>query len=289
MSDEWVPGYLGRVLDHAGAPIGTCFQVRAGVLVTAWHVLNDLGVGDVGGVVRVDALAGGVEPFPATVQRVDPVHDLAVLTTTGALGSDVVGWSATDWVERRTPVTVTGVVGMSDPEHSHRHLDALGEWSGGLTRDDQVPLGRLSASAVMRGMGGAPVRRNSDDVVVGVVSARYNSVDGWLRDSVMIARVENLEPLLAGVVEIEVDVRDLREARHQALVAEDAERAYGIAEATVNRLHTIGAYEEESTLIHDVLGRLSDTDPRRAAWYHQLGILAQSRGDYSEAHRQYQR
>ena len=41
--DARVPGYLGRVLDGDGAPVGTCFQVAPGVLVTAWHVLDDIG------------------------------------------------------------------------------------------------------------------------------------------------------------------------------------------------------------------------------------------------------
>ena len=41
--DRRVPGYLGRVLDAATAPVGTCFQVAPGVLVTAWHVLDDIG------------------------------------------------------------------------------------------------------------------------------------------------------------------------------------------------------------------------------------------------------
>ena len=41
--DGRVPGYLGRVLDGDGAPVGTCFQVAPGVLVTAWHVLDDIG------------------------------------------------------------------------------------------------------------------------------------------------------------------------------------------------------------------------------------------------------
>jgi len=33
--DGPVPGYLGRVLNSAGTPAGTCFQVAPGVLVTA--------------------------------------------------------------------------------------------------------------------------------------------------------------------------------------------------------------------------------------------------------------
>lgn len=41
-------------------------------------------------------------------------------------------------------------------------------------------------------------------MVVGVVSARYNSADGWLRDSVWVARVEDLVPLLAGLANVDV-------------------------------------------------------------------------------------
>ena len=44
-ADGRVPGYLGRVLDGDGAPVGTCFQVAPGVLVTAWHVLDEIGAG----------------------------------------------------------------------------------------------------------------------------------------------------------------------------------------------------------------------------------------------------
>lgn len=54
--DQRVPGFLGRVLDAAGEPVGTCFQVVPGVLMTAWHVLDDLGAGDADTVVRVDPL-----------------------------------------------------------------------------------------------------------------------------------------------------------------------------------------------------------------------------------------
>jgi hypothetical protein len=61
-----------------------------------------------------------------------------------------------------------------------------------------VPWGRLSSTSVVAGMSGAPVRRGSDDVVVGVVAGRYNSADGWLRDLVWVARTEDLEPLRLG-------------------------------------------------------------------------------------------
>jgi hypothetical protein len=57
--DPRIAPYLGRVLDADGSPAGTCFQVTSGVLVTAWHVLDDLGAGSEGAVVRVDPPQGG--------------------------------------------------------------------------------------------------------------------------------------------------------------------------------------------------------------------------------------
>ena len=66
-----VASYLGRVLDPDGVPAGTCFQVGAGVLVTAWHVLDEIGAAEPEAPTRVDPLGGG-DSFPATVTRLDP-------------------------------------------------------------------------------------------------------------------------------------------------------------------------------------------------------------------------
>ncbi|WP_196425644.1 tetratricopeptide repeat protein [Amycolatopsis camponoti] len=201
------------MLNDEGASVGTCFQVSPSVLVTAWHVLNDLGRGAEHDTVSIDALNGAIEPTTAQVIRTDPLHDLAVLRASQPLPGSVTGWFATDWTELNDPVVVTGVVEVDDPEHEYRHLDAPGHWAGGTTRDRQVPLGRLSAKDVMKGMSGAPVRRISDDRVVGVVSARYNAADGWLEHSVWVARTEDIENLLAGVVDVVVDgAPDLGEA-----------------------------------------------------------------------------
>ena len=59
---------------------GTCFQVAPGVLVIAWHVLEDIGAAAENAGVKVDPLAGG-DWFGAVVSRVDPVHDLAVIVS----------------------------------------------------------------------------------------------------------------------------------------------------------------------------------------------------------------
>ena len=204
--DARVAPYLGRVLDADGAPAGTCFQVVSGVLVTAWHVLDDLGAGEEGSIVRLDPLQGGGHARQAKVERADPLHDLAVLITGEPLAGCVAGLGASDEVAIGVPVVITGMAVLNDPGHSYRYLDADGHWGGGTTRDDQIPLGRVAAGAVMRGMSGAPVvarepSSTGGPLVVGVVSARYNS-DGWGRDSVWVARTEDLEPLLAGLSEV---------------------------------------------------------------------------------------
>ena len=85
------------------------------------------------------------------------------------------------------------------------------------------------------------------------------------------------------------DVHDLLEARHHLLQAGDIEAADQVTEWAVDQLHTWGAWDQEASLIHDTLARLPADSPRQAAWIYQLGILAQDRGDYDEAARQYQR
>ncbi|TMM36101.1 MAG: CHAT domain-containing protein [Actinobacteria bacterium] len=198
-ADPRVPRFLGRVLTADGVPVGTCFQVAPRVLVTAWHVLEDLDAGREGCRVDVDALAGGLPVRSSKVVRVDALHDVAVLVRDEPLGDSAVHLVATDSVQRLARVRVTGVPRVDDPGHVYRFLDASGVWQGGTMRDEAVALGRLSSSAVVPGMSGAPVLRDADDAVAGVVSARYNSLDGWLRDSVWVARVEDLLPLLDGL------------------------------------------------------------------------------------------
>ncbi|MBK6872786.1 MAG: tetratricopeptide repeat protein [Kineosporiaceae bacterium] len=79
-----------------------------------------------------------------------------------------------------------------------RYATAAGVWSGTAMRDDAVALARMSCQDLSLGMSGAPVLRVSDGAVVAVVSARYNPPDSWSRDTVWLARTEDLVTLLAG-------------------------------------------------------------------------------------------
>jgi tetratricopeptide (TPR) repeat protein len=199
--DAGIPGCLGRVLDGDGAAAGTCFQVVPGVIVTAWHVLSDIGATDEGDRVAVDPLAGGAA-FGALVVRTDPLRDLAVLTCQERLAGMAGPLAAADGVSLRALVSVKGHAAPDGPGQVDRFLVVSGEWAGGETRDDAVPLGRLTAHGVVPGMSGAPVVRDSDSAVVGVVSGRYNSADGWLAESVWVARAEDLAVLLDGIADI---------------------------------------------------------------------------------------
>lgn len=202
--DVRVPPYLGRLLAPDGTPVGTCFQVAPGFVATAWHVLDRIGAGKVGCDVAIDSLAVGSDARGATVRAVDELADLALLETSRPLEASVVGFRATDGEPIGRKVVVTGVSDVADPGHDYRFLDAPGEWAGGTTRDDQVPLGRMLAGDIVPGMSGAPVRGREDDVVVGLVSGRYNSTDGWLSGTVWVARSEQLEALCSGIAEFEV-------------------------------------------------------------------------------------
>ncbi len=194
-----LPGYLGRIL-HPSADIsaGTCFQLAPGVLATAFHVLQPYGPTP-GAVVRFAPLAGG-PPSTATVERVDQRHDLAVLRTDSPLPACVRRVVPTETELPGLEVIVEGFGDVPEPDgRGYRHMLAIGEWQGVTERDDGVGQGvrrgRFNSRDGLLGMSGAPVRRRSDDAVVGVVSARYNSADGRLRDTVWTAWTEDLAAL----------------------------------------------------------------------------------------------
>ena len=108
-------------------PVGTCFQVARGVLVTAWHALDDIGAAVENARVRVDPLAGG-ESFEAFVARLDQAHDLAVLVSDVQLPTTTGELTATDQMAPRAGVTVTGHSVIADRGRASRSLTTIGEW-----------------------------------------------------------------------------------------------------------------------------------------------------------------
>ncbi|MGY6658583.1 phosphorylase family protein [Amycolatopsis sp. TRM77291] len=202
--DARVPAYLGCVLDENGAAAGTCFQVAPGILVTAWQLLHNIGAGTPDSAVQVGTFSSGTPPRRAVVRRVDPERDLAILSANEPLPGTVPALSPTDAVRLQTPIAIGGVKLIDDLRIGYGFQDPSGRWDGSTAKNHEAPLGRLTSKAVAHGAGGGPVRRIVDDVVIGVVSARYNSAGDWPRDTVWVARVEDVLPLLDGIADVEV-------------------------------------------------------------------------------------
>jgi V8-like Glu-specific endopeptidase len=202
-SGRRIPGYLGRVLDDAGEPAGTCFQVAPGVLVTAAHVLDDIGAGNVNARIVIDPLEGG-EAFSAIAASADREHDIAAMTSQDCLQAVARALAYADMTPLRTGVSATGYAIIDDRGHQYRYLVATAEWTGPTERDE-IQFGSMNAARIMPGMSGAPVVRDSDGVVIGLVSGRYNSADGWLAGNVWVARTEDLVSLLQQLPDVRVD------------------------------------------------------------------------------------
>ncbi|MEU0698172.1 serine protease [Streptomyces niveus] len=200
-----VPLYMGRILSPSGVPQGTCFQLAPGYLVTAWHVVQaTLALGD-DEVLRVDRLSHpGAERITARVAAEDRRADLALLKAEASFPASARLLRGARTVKQSEPVTVVGhaVVQEVGDRAPVVWVEALGEWQGEASRSDGVVLGRFYSRDILSGMSGAPVRQRSDDSVVGVVSARYNTSDGWLVHSVWASRVEELRSLCAGHVDL---------------------------------------------------------------------------------------
>ena len=66
-------------------------------------------------------------------------------------------------------------------------------WSGAAVHSDGTRLGVLAGSGALPACPVRPSFGGPDGAVVGQVSGRYNSADGWARDSVWVSRIEDLD------------------------------------------------------------------------------------------------
>ncbi|MFN8097373.1 MAG: tetratricopeptide repeat protein [Dermatophilaceae bacterium] len=208
MPDGLPAGYLGRVLDGNGAPVGTCWVAARGLLVTARHVIAEA-AGTIpavwdpedpevpGSSVTVEPMRPGVA-FPPTTAHVvglDATSDLAILRiSTGTWPCAVPAVAASDPVTIGEPLALAGYAVLEDPARAAlAYWETAATWSGAAVHSDGTRLGVLAGSGALPGLSGSPVIRRADGAVVGQVSGRYNSADGWARDSVWVSRIEDLD------------------------------------------------------------------------------------------------
>ncbi len=84
------------------------------------------------------------------------------------------------------------------------------------------------------------------------------------------------------------DLHDLLEGRHHLHEAGDNDQAGALTEVVCAQLHAWGELDHETALIQETLAWLPARSPLRAAWIHEIGKIAQVRGNHVEAERRYQ-
>ena len=205
-----VPGFIGQVLDDDGATVGTCWLVAPGWVLTAAHVVQAAGADVVAASVaaerafsatadRADERAvtlrlrrGLAETGPVIegrVRRADTVIDLALVKIDAeSWDSAPAGLADSEDVKPKEVVVVTGAAELADAEEDAALIasSTTGLWDMGGLRKDSLYLAKIKASGVLPNMSGAPVIRAEDSTVVGLVTSRYNSADGWGRDTVWV-------------------------------------------------------------------------------------------------------
>ncbi|MFD3621071.1 tetratricopeptide repeat protein [Streptomyces sp. NPDC058676] len=83
------------------------------------------------------------------------------------------------------------------------------------------------------------------------------------------------------------DITQLIEARHHHHQAGDLDQAETITWQVCSQLHTLGAWDWQLHLLEETLTWLPTRSRSAAAYIHQLGIIAQKRGDYAQAEERY--
>jgi len=86
----------------------------------------------------------------------------------------------------------------------------------------------------------------------------------------------------------EADVEDLLECYAHFGEAEDVEQSDDAAQESASILNRIGRWDDEWKLANRQLQNTHLNKARQATWHHELGVLAQARGDYDTAHNRYQ-
>lgn len=218
------PGFIGQVLDGGGATVGTCWLVAPGWVLTAAHVAQAAGADVVAASVTAERafsaaadraderavtlrLRRGLEKtgpvIEGRVRRADTVIDLALVKIDAeSWDSAPAGLADSENVKPKEVVVVTGAAELADAREDAALIasSTTGLWDMGGLRKDSLYLAKIKASGVLPNMSGAPVIRAEDSTVVGLVTSRYNSADGWGRDTVWVVGGRAIEQFCRPVV-----------------------------------------------------------------------------------------
>lgn len=197
----------GRILNESGEPVGSCWLAAPGVVLTACHVVKETlqldpsewwlpSENDASLFVTVEPLAQGVgQRCVGRLCGWSLEEDVAVLRLV-----DSTQWRghsprliARKSVIKGSAVSICGFADWPDPDRSRlRWVSISGTWQGNSEYEDGTDLGLVKSSGVQLGMSGAAVVRDIDGGVVGMITSRYNSADGWGRDTVWVTQHESI-------------------------------------------------------------------------------------------------
>ena len=210
------PGFIGQVLDGGGATVGTCWLVAPGWVLTAAHVAQAAGAD----VIAASVAAAGRDNvsrdddgqtvtlrlrrdlkktgavIEGRVRRADTVVDLALVEI------DAESWTSppaeladSEDVKPKEVVVVTGMAELADAREDTALTisSTTGSWDGWGLYEDSLRLAKIKASGALPNMSGAPVIWAKDNAVLGLVTGRYNSADGWGRDTVWVVGSRAIE------------------------------------------------------------------------------------------------
>ena len=213
--------FHGRVLGRDSAPVGTCFHLGNGYLVTAFHVIDGIGSGEPGREVRIDLMDGSAT-VDATVDEVDQTNDLALLHTETHPAGAVVMLALSDDQTPDTSVHTRGFATLPGMGSSvnYKEQTATGRWLGSWVTEDGVKQIGITMPGAQPGLSGAPVIRTSDDAVIGVQAGRYKSPDSWSRDTALVAPIEQLLRLIRDKVDVPLYRVPPVESRHSDQLTE---------------------------------------------------------------------
>ncbi|MFC0623262.1 S1 family peptidase [Kribbella deserti] len=211
--------FHGRILDVDGRPVGTCFHLGGGVLATALHVVYQASAD---GVVRFEPLAdsaAGEGTGTAALLASDADHDLAILRTATPPSASVELVAMSDDQDSGLPISLTGYALLSSG-HSYRIMPSSGRWEGPSKEEGGPATGWVYADGVQPGMSGAPLIRQHDGAVIGVLIDRFETDEIWSAGRVRTARTERLLELLAGHTTVAVESKAVRALKPADRLAE---------------------------------------------------------------------
>ena len=211
------PGFIGQVLDGGGATVGTCWLVAPGWVLTAAHVAQAAGADVVAASVAAErafsAAADRADEravmlrlkrdlkktgpvIEGRVRRADTVVDLALVEIDAeSWDSALAELADSEDVKPKEVVVVTGAAELADSREDAALIasSTAGRWDGWGLFNDSLRLAKITTPGVPSNMSGAPVIRVKDNAVLGLVTGRYNSADGWGRDTVWVVGSRAIE------------------------------------------------------------------------------------------------